>query len=174
MENAEGQLRTSARPPPRPTDSNCHFNRSGCSCYCPPSMMRTTPVVCATLPALASKMLSQAENCLSRLNPEILSLRSNEILIHSAIHSPRPSLQFNRKNLDRVVRSPSLSIPLIAHRGAQPHHASHLSARPSAAAATSLTLSARAAQNATIPAAIPFIEAHVRDSKTGITTKLRS
>ncbi|KJA13455.1 hypothetical protein HYPSUDRAFT_209525 [Hypholoma sublateritium FD-334 SS-4] len=47
-------------------------------------------------------MLSQAENCLSRLNPEILSLRSNEILIHSAIHSPRPSLQFNRKNLDRV------------------------------------------------------------------------
>lgn len=67
--------------------------------------MRTTPFVCTTLSALTSKILSQAENCLPRVNSEILSLRSNEILILSFgtrrqepspedqltfIHSPRP------------------------------------------------------------------------------------
>ncbi len=39
------------------------------------------------------------------------------------------------------------------------------------AAATPLTLSAHAAQNATIPAAIPFIEAHIRNSMTGAIPK---
>ena len=113
-----GPVGMSGHPSPQSTDSNCHFSRGGCSCYCPPSMMRTTPFVCTTLSALTSKMLSRAENC---LNPEILSLRSNEILILSfstrrqepspedqltGIHSPRPSLQLHRKNLDCDVPPP--------------------------------------------------------------------
>lgn len=62
-ENGEclGQLRTSVRWPLRHTHTDSICNPSTCSCSRPSSATRTSPSMCATPPALPSKMLSLPE-----------------------------------------------------------------------------------------------------------------